>query len=181
MSRIGKQPIEVPGGTKVEISDGVFYAEGPKGKVYQFLLDGLPVSIDGTTITVDRKGDSGPMRARHGLIRSLLNNAVLGVSQGFSKTLEIVGVGYRAEIKGREIHFALGYSHPVVYSLPEGIEAELESRTSKMTISGANKQKVGQVSAEIRALRPPDPYKAKGIRYVDEVIRRKVGKAGATA
>ena len=181
MSRIGKQPIEVPAGTKVEIRDGVFWAEGPKGKVSQFLLDDCPVSIDGATITIERKGDSGPMRARHGLIRSLINNAVVGVTQGFSKTLEIVGVGYRAEVKGRQIDFALGYSHPIVYKLPEGVDAVMEARSSKIDISGADKQKVGQVAAEIRSLRPPDPYKAKGIRYVDEEIRRKVGKAGAAA
>lgn len=179
MSRIGKQPIEVPAGTKVEIRDGVFWAEGPKGKVSQFLLDGFPVNIDGATITVDRKGDSGPMRSRHGLLRSLINNAVVGASQGFTKTLEIVGVGYRAEVKDRQIDFALGFSHPVVYHLPEGVTAAMEARTSKIEISGADKQKVGQVAAEIRSLRPPDPYKAKGIRYSDEEIRTKVGKAGA--
>ena len=181
MSRIGRQPIEVPAGTKAEIRDGVFWAEGPKGKVSQFLLDGLPVKIDGGTITVERKGDSGPMRARHGLLRSLLNNAVVGASQGFTKTLEIVGVGYRAEVKGKEIHFALGYSHPVVYSLPEGVDAIMEPRSSKIDIKGADKQKVGQVAAEIRSLRKPDPYKGKGIRYADEQIRLKVGKAGAAA
>ena len=112
-------------------------------------------------------------------MRSLLNNAVIGVTQGFSKTLEIVGVGYRAEVKGKEIHFALGYSHPIVYNLPEGIEAAMEPRSSKIDIKGADKQAVGQVAAELRALRPPDPYKAKGVRYIDEEIRRKVGKAGA--
>ena len=112
-------------------------------------------------------------------MRSLLSNAVQGVSEGFSKTLEIVGVGYRAEVQGQEIHFSLGYSHPIVYQLPEGITATMEPRSTKISITGADKQAVGQVAAEIRSLRPPDPYKAKGIRYVDEVIRRKVGKAGA--
>lgn len=179
MSRIGKQPIPIPKGIQVEIRNGIFSAKGPKGEVSQKLLDGVPVEIDGGQVLVKRLGESGPQRARHGLMRSLLSNAVQGVTEGFTKTLEIVGVGYRAEIKGQEIHFALGYSHPIVYQLPEGISASMEPRTTKIAITGADKQSVGQVAAEIRSLRPPDPYKAKGIRYVDEEIRRKVGKAGA--
>jgi large subunit ribosomal protein L6 len=143
------------------------------------LFEDFDVKIDDGTVTVARPGDTGPERAKHGLLRSLLANAVQGVSSGFQKTLDIVGVGYRAEVKGREVHFALGYSHPIVYPIPEGIEVEIEPKVNRITVSGADKQKVGQVAAEIRKLRKPDPYKAKGIKYTDEIVRRKVGKAGA--
>jgi large subunit ribosomal protein L6 len=178
MSRIGKQPITVPSGTKVELDNGTFVAEGPKGKVVQAVFEGFPVDIDGDTITVDRPGESGPDRAKHGLLRSLLANAVQGVSTGFTKTLDIVGVGYRAEVREREIHFALGYSHPVVFSIPEGIEVAID-KANRVTVTGADRQQVGQVAAEIRRLRKPDPYKGKGIKYSDEILRRKVGKSGA--
>lgn len=178
MSRVGRQPITVPSGTKVELRDGNFVAEGPKGKVSQSVFEGFPVEIDGSEVRVSRPGDEGPHRARHGLLRSLLANAVEGVSNGFHKKLEIVGVGYRAEVKDREVHFALGYSHPVIYSIPPGIDVEIDKQ-NRVTVTGADRQQVGQVAAEIRRLRRPDPYKGKGIRYADEVIRRKVGKAGA--
>lgn len=178
MSRVGKNPIEVPSGTKVSIADGVFTAEGPKGKVSERMLDGIPVSIDDGVITVTRDGDSGDLRSKHGLVRALLANAVQGVSQGWTKELELNGVGYKAEVQGREINFALGYSHPVIYPLPEGIDVEID-KNNKISVSGADRQQVGQVAAEIRSLRKPDPYKGKGLKYVDEVIRRKVGKAGA--
>jgi len=177
MSRIGKQPITVPAGVQVAIQDDRLVAKGPKGKVEQRLFTDCPVKIEGSVISFSRQGNDGPLRARHGLVRALVANAVRGVHEGFSKTLDIVGVGYRGEVKGREIHFALGYSHPVVYALPEGIEAEID-KNNKITVRGADRQRVGQVAAEIRNLRPPDPYKAKGIRYSDEQIRRKVGKAG---
>ena len=178
MSRVGKNPIEIPRGTKVSIEDGIFTAEGPKGKVSERLLDGIPVSIDDNVITVTRDDDSGDLRSKHGLIRALLANAVHGVSHGFVKLLELNGVGYKAEVQGRAINFALGYSHPVIYDLPEGIDVEID-KNNKISVSGANRQQVGQVAAEIRSLRKPDPYKAKGIKYADEIIRRKVGKAGA--
>ena len=178
MSRIGKQPIQVPGGTKVELQNGTFVAEGPKGKVVQPVFPGYPVDIDGDTITVSRPGETGPDRAKHGLLRSLLANAVQGVSTGFTKTLDIVGVGYRAEVRGREVHFALGYSHPVVFAIPEGIEVAVD-KANRVTVTGADRQQVGQVAAEIRRLRRPDPYKGKGIKYSDEILRRKVGKSGA--
>lgn len=178
MSRIGKQPIQVPGGTKVELQNGTFVAEGPKGKVVQPVFDGYPVDIDGDTITVSRPGESGSDRAKHGLLRSLLANAVQGVSTGFTKTLDIVGVGYRAEVRGREVHFALGYSHPVVFAIPEGIDVAID-KANRVTVTGADRQQVGQVAAEIRRLRRPDPYKGKGIKYSDEILRRKVGKSGA--
>ena len=178
MSRVGRSPIEIPNGVKVALADGIFTAEGPKGKVSERMLDGIPVKIDDGVVTVSRDGDSGDLRSKHGLVRSLLANAVHGVSVGFVKELELNGVGYKAELQGRAINFVLGYSHPVVYKLPEGIDVEID-KAFKMSVRGANRQVVGQVAAEIRSLRKPDPYKAKGIKYVDEVIRRKVGKAGA--
>lgn len=178
MSRIGRSPIEVPKGTKIQLDGGVFTAEGPKGKVSQTVFEGFPIDVDGAVVTVRRPDDSGPSRAKHGLLRSLLSNAVVGVATGWSKQLDIIGVGYRAEVKGREVHFALGYSHPVVFQIPDGIEIEID-KNNRVTVTGADRQKVGQVSAEIRSLRKPDPYKGKGIKYSDEIIRRKVGKAGA--
>jgi large subunit ribosomal protein L6 len=171
-------PIEVPNGTKVQVEDGTFVAEGPKGTVSQALFDNFPVKVDGNVITVERPGDSGPERARHGLLRALLANAVQGASAGFTKQLDIVGVGYRAEVKGPQVQFALGYSHPVIYDIPEGITIAIEPKVNRVTVSGADRQKVGQVAAEIRSLRRPDPYKGKGIKYTNEVLRRKVGKAG---
>lgn len=178
MSRVGKQPISIPKGAKIEIKDDVLYAEGPKGKVQQQLFSECPVEIKDGTITVSRTSEAGPVRAKHGLARALINNAVVGVSSGFTKELEIVGVGYRGDVKGQEVHFALGYSHPIIFPIPEAIEIEID-RNNKMVIRGADRQQVGQVAAEIRSLRPPDPYKAKGIRYSDEHIRRKVGKSGS--
>jgi len=177
MSRIGKMPIQVPNGTNVEIKDGVFTAQGPKGKVAQPLFDGFPIQVDGNTVTISRPGDSGPERAKHGLLRALLANAVQGVTAGFSKQLDIVGVGYRAEVKGTFVQFALGYSHPVIYNIPEAIKIEID-KSNRITISGADRQQVGQVAAEIRSLRRPDPYKGKGIKYTKEVLRLKAGKAG---
>jgi large subunit ribosomal protein L6 len=179
MSRIGRSPIEIPKGTNVSIDAGVLTAEGPKGKVSQPLFDDFPVKVEDSTITVTRPGDAGPQRAMHGLLRSLIANAVEGASTGFSKSLDIVGVGYRAEVKEREVHFALGYSHPVIYPIPDGIEIEVDARANRVRVSGADKQQVGQVAAEIRHLRRPDPYKGKGVKYTDEILRRKVGKAGA--
>jgi large subunit ribosomal protein L6 len=177
MSRIGKMPIQVPAGTQVEIQDGVFTAQGPKGKVAQTLFEGYPVQVDGNVVTIERPGESGPERSRHGLLRALLANAVQGVSAGFVKQLDLVGVGYRAEVKGGHVQFALGYSHPVLYNIPEGIKIEID-KTNRITVSGADRQQVGQVAAEIRSLRRPDPYKGKGIKYTNEVLRRKAGKAG---
>lgn len=179
MSRIGLEPITVPSAVKVRIDGDSFVAEGPKGKVVEKIFPSeCPVKIEDGTVTVSRVNDSGPIRAKHGLTRALLNNAVVGVTEGFEKSLEIVGVGYRGEIKGKEAHFALGYSHPVIFAIPDGIEVEID-KNNKITIKGANKQVVGHVAAEIRSLRKPDPYKAKGIRYSGEHIRRKAGKAGA--
>ena len=178
MSRIGKQPITIPSAAKVEVKDGVLIAEGPKGKVEQKLLPECPITIEDGVLQVTRQDDTGPSKAKHGLMRSLLSNAIVGVTEGFRKELEIVGVGYRGEVKGKEIHFALGYSHPIVFQLPEGVQAEID-RNNKITLDCADRQLLGQVAANIRSLRPPDPYKAKGIRYSDEHIRRKEGKSGS--
>ena len=177
MSRIGRKVISVPSGVKVRIEDGVFTAEGPKGKVSQTLAAGIGVEANDNELQVTRQDDERHSRALHGLMRSLVANAVQGVSQGFTRSLDIVGVGFRAEVKGRELHMALGYSHPVVYPLPKGIDVAVEKNT-RLTVSGADRQQVGQVAAEIRGLRPPDPYKGKGVRYSDEKLKLKVGKAG---
>ena len=177
MSRIGRKPIEVPSGVKVHIAEGVFTAEGPKGKVSQTLPPGVAVEANDNRVDVTRHDDERKTRARHGLTRALLANAVQGVSQGFTRQLDVVGVGYRAEVRGREVHLALGYSHPVVFAIPQGIDVEVE-KNNRITVRGADRQQVGQVASEIRGLRSPDPYKGKGIRYSDEVLRLKVGKAG---
>ncbi len=178
MSRIGLQPISIPGGVKVGAEGDLFIVEGPKGRVTQPVFPECPVTIDDGTITVSRVRDTGPTRAKHGLARALYANAVAGVTKGFKKEMEVVGVGYRGDVKGEEVHFTLGFSHPVIYAIPEGIQIEIDKKNN-ITIQGADRQMVGQVAAEIRRLRPPDPYKAKGIRYRGEIIRRKVGKAGA--
>jgi large subunit ribosomal protein L6 len=178
MSRIGKQAIPIPKGAKLKVEGDRFVAEGPKGKVTEPLFPECPVVIEDGEVRVSCVGSSGSLRAKHGLARALLANAVRGVTEGFQKNLEIVGVGYRGEVKGREAHFALGYSHPIVFPIPEGITIEID-KANKISVAGADRQQVGQVAAKIRSLRPPDPYKAKGIRYSDERIRRKVGKAGA--
>ncbi len=181
MSRVGKQPVSIPDGVKVGLEEGFFFAEGPKGRVEESLLDGLHVAVEDGVVTVTRTEDTSEARAKHGLMRSLLANAVHGAAQGFSKILEIHGVGYRAQLKGREIHLALGYSHPVVFEVPEGIDAQVDEKAGKITVTGADRQQVGQVAADIRSLRKPEPYKGKGIRYSDELVRRKVGKAGVAA
>ncbi len=177
MSRIGRKPIPVPSGVKVNVAGGVFTAEGPKGKVTQQLPAGISVEANDNTLQVNRGDDERGTRARHGLTRALLANAVQGAAQGWSRSLDVVGVGYKVEVKGRELHMALGYSHPVVFAIPQGIDVDLE-KNNRINVRGANRQQVGQVAAEIRGLRSPDPYKGKGIRYSDEVLRLKVGKAG---
>jgi large subunit ribosomal protein L6 len=171
-------PIPVPSGTKVQIQDGTLTAEGPRGKVSQVLFEGYPVKIEDGVVTIERTGETGPERAKHGLLRALIANAVQGVSAGFTKQLDIVGVGYRAEVKGPQVQFALGYSHPVMYDIPEGITIAIDAKANRVTVTGADRQQVGQVAAEIRRLRKPDPYKGKGIKYTNEILRRKVGKAG---
>ena len=172
---VGAHPV----GTKVSGEGGVFTAEGPKGTVSQSLFDGYPVQVDGDVVTVARSGDSPPERSMHGLLRALLANAVAGAATGFKKELDIIGVGYKAEIKGDVVQLALGYSHPVEYVIQEGVTVTVDKQTH-LVVTGIDRQKVGQVAAEIHDLRPPDPYKQKGIRYVGEVLKKKAGKAGAT-
>ncbi|HET7342105.1 MAG TPA: 50S ribosomal protein L6 [Methylomirabilota bacterium] len=179
MSRIGKQPIKVPQGVKVSVDGSTVRAEGPKGKLTQPVPAGLtPKMVDGTVV-IERGSDERQARALHGLARALVANMVHGVKEGFERKLEIVGIGYRAQMQGKAIQLALGYSHPVVFPLPEGITAEIDKQVA-ITLRGADKALLGQTAAKLRALRKPDPYKGKGIKYAGEVIRRKVGKkAGA--
>jgi large subunit ribosomal protein L6 len=179
MSRIGKKPIPVPDGVKVQVDGAVVRAEGPKGKLMQPLAAGMTATLDGKVLTITRNDDSRTARALHGLTRSLVANMVTGVKDGYERKLEIVGIGYRAQLSGKNIQLALGYSHPVIFALPEGITAEIEKQVS-VTLKGADKALLGETAAKLRALRKPDPYKGKGIKYADEFIRRKVGKkAGA--
>jgi len=179
MSRIGKQPIPIPQGVKVQIDGDIVRAEGPKGKLAQPVPSGLRAAVDNGRVVITRAGDDRRVRALHGLTRALMANMVTGVLAGFEKKLEIVGIGYRAQVQGRNIQLALGYSHPVIFPLPETITAEIDKQTL-ITVRGPDKALVGQTAAKLRALRNPDPYKGKGIRYAGEVVRRKVGKkAGA--
>ena len=176
MSRIGNKLIAVPSGVKVQIKDGIVDVQGPKGKMTVALPRGIHIEQKDGALTAKRETEDH--RALHGLARALVANAVTGVTQGFKKDLDIVGVGYRAEVKGKNIVLALGYSHPVEFPIPEGIQVAVEKQTH-LTVSGANKNQVGQVAANLRALRPPDPYKQKGIRITGERLKKKAGKAGA--
>jgi large subunit ribosomal protein L6 len=179
MSRIGKMPVEVPKGVNVTLEGRTFSAKGPKGSLSLEIHPEIEVKVDGTTVEVHRPSDQPRHKALHGLVRSLLANMVTGVSEGFSKTLEIVGVGYRAETTGRGLKIQVGYSHPIDYPAPDGVTLECPNLTT-IVVSGTDKQKVGQAAAEIRSFRPPEPYKGKGIRYQGEQVRRKAGKtAGA--
>ncbi len=176
MSRVGRRPIEVPDGTDVSIEGTSVKVKGPKGELELTVSNRVRIVREGKMIRVERASDTKLDKSLHGLTRTLIQNMITGVTQGFQKTLEIQGVGYRAALKGKLLELSLGYSKPVVYELPEGIEAEVPTPT-RVVIKGCDKQRVGQVAAEIRSLRKPDPYKGKGIRYSDEHIRRKVGKA----
>ena len=179
MSRIGKLAIKVPDKVKVTAQPGLVNVEGPKGKVSQKLDREMKVTVDKGQVTVERPNDSRRARELHGLTRTLVANMVKGVTEGFSRSLDIAGVGYKAELKGKEIHMALGFSHPVVYPLPEGVTAEYDAKANRLTVKGADKHQIGLVAAEIRKLRPPEPYKGKGVKYAEETIRRKQGKTGA--
>ena len=175
MSRIGKKPIEVPSGVEVELKPGFVRVKGPKGELTQEISHDMTVKLDDNVITVERPTDRGPHRALHGLTRSLVANMIVGVTDGYEKRLDIQGVGYRAAAKGKGLELALGYSHPVSIDPVEGIEFEVPQPT-EVVVRGIDKQKVGQVAANIRESRPPEPYKGKGIRYRDEHVARKVGK-----
>jgi large subunit ribosomal protein L6 len=178
VSRIGRMPIAIPQGVEVRSDGGFVRVKGPKGELASRIPPGIAVEVDKNEVRFARGGDEPQQRAWHGLVRSLVANSVEGVTKGFVRELEIVGVGYKAEVKGKTVVFALGYSHPINFPIPEGIAVALDAKAGKLTISGADRQKVGQTAAEIRKLRVPDPYKGKGIKYANEVIRRKVGKAG---
>ena len=177
MSRIGKLPVAIPAGVKVSLDGSKMTVQGPKGSLTQVLNERMVIAVESEQIVVTRPTDEKQDSALHGLTRSLINNMVVGVTAGFQKVLQINGVGYRAEVSGKVLTLALGYSHPVVYQLPEGISVAVEKQT-KLTVAGIDKQLVGAASAEIRAFRKPEPYKGKGIKYADEKIVRKAGKAG---
>lgn len=177
MSRIGKQPIEVPEGVDVKLDGQTIDVKGPKGELTRTVSDVVTLRLEDGTLYVDRPDDSRPTRSHQGLVRSLVSNMVEGCANGFTRELEINGVGYRAELLGRFIRFDLGYSHPIFLELPDGVDADVEQTNVKL--HSASKELVGQVAAKIRALRKPEPYKGKGIKYKEERIVRKVGKAGA--
>jgi large subunit ribosomal protein L6 len=176
MSRIGRMPIAVPGGVKVNVADGAVRVEGPKGKLARVLPREVTVAVEGTTVNVGRVDDTRRARGIHGLTRKLVANMVEGVSKGFTRVLEINGVGYRAEARGSVLQLTLGYSHPIAFQLPPGISAKVD-RQVIITLEGADREMLGQVASAIRELRPPEPYKGKGVKYAEESIRRKAGKA----
>lgn len=176
MSRIGKQPIAVPAGVTITVDGQAIVVKGPKGELSQFTMPGINVKVDGDTVNVSRDSDEKIHRSKHGLMRSLINNMVVGVTTGYEKKLEVNGVGFRVAPAGAGLKLNLGFSHDVNYALPEGIQAKVEQNV--ITISGNSKQLVGQVAAEIRALKKPEPYKGKGIQYVGERVLRKSGKSG---
>ncbi|MCT1804029.1 50S ribosomal protein L6 [Kocuria sp. WRN011] len=177
MSRIGRLPISVPAGVEVAVDGSVVKVKGPKGELTHTVAAPITVVVEDGTVQVARPNDERESRALHGLTRTLIANMVQGVSEGYSKQLEIVGTGYRVQAKGANLEFALGYSHPVPFEAPDGITLSVEG-SNKVTVAGIDKQQVGQVAAKIRKLRLPDPYKGKGVRYAGEQIRRKAGKAG---
>jgi large subunit ribosomal protein L6 len=177
MSRIGRSPVEVPDKVEIDVSGQTVRVKGPKGELAVPVGQGVEVKQENGSIVVERASDAPEHRAMHGLTRSLIQNAVTGVTDGFTKTLVIQGVGYRGSLQGRDINLQVGYSHPVTISPHEGIDFEMPNATT-IVVRGIDKQRVGQMAAEIRKVRPPEPYKGKGIRYSDEQIRRKVGKAG---
>ena len=176
MSRIGKLPIEIPSGVTITVDSGVVTVKGPKGELTQFITPDVTVKSEDGTVTVARRDDSKPAKSQHGLMRALINNMVTGVTKGFEKKLEVNGVGFRVNGGGQEIEMSLGFSHPVKYRAPEGVL--LTVNKMEITVSGISKQQVGQIAAEIRSLKKPEPYKGKGIKYADETILRKAGKTG---
>jgi large subunit ribosomal protein L6 len=178
MSRIGKKPITIPKGVTVKVLDGAVEVQGPKGKLKQAFPRAISFELTDGTLTAKMASDDPELAKYHGLARSLVANAVTGVTDGFKKELDIVGVGYRAELKGKQVVFALGYSHAVVFDIPAGIDVVIDKQTH-ITVTGVDRQLVGQVAANIRRLREPDPYKQKGVRYTGEVLKKKAGKTGA--
>ena len=178
MSRIGKKPVTLPKGVKVTVTGSEAVVEGAKGKLICPIPAGITLDIQADSVNLVRANEEAQTRAYHGLTRALLNNAVVGVTEGWKKELDIVGVGYRAEMKGSQITLALGYSHPVVFDVPKGIDVAIDKQTH-ITVTGVDRQLVGQVAADLRRLRKPDPYQQKGVRYTGEVLKKKAGKTGA--
>lgn len=176
MSRIGKLPIQIPAGVTITVDSGTVKVQGPKGNLEQFITPNVKVTQENGEIAVTRNDDSKPAKSEHGLMRALINNMVVGVTQGFEKKLEVNGVGFRVNGGGQNLEMSLGFSHPVKYTAPEGVTITTDKMN--ITVSGINKQQVGQVAAEIRSLKKPEPYKGKGIKYADEIILRKAGKTG---
>lgn len=176
MSRIGKLPIQIPAGVTITVDSDAVRVQGPKGNLEQFLLPNVTVKVEDGQVLVARNDDSKPAKSQHGLMRALINNMVVGVTAGFEKKLEVNGVGFRVSGSGQNLDMSLGFSHPVKYQAPEGVNIAVDKMN--ITVSGISKQQVGQVAAEIRSLKKPEPYKGKGIKYADEVILRKAGKAG---
>lgn len=182
MSRIGKKPVAIPSGVTVELSGNKITVKGPKGELSYEHLPEVTVTVEDDKVVVVRHDDTDDSKARHGLTRQLINNMVVGVSEGYEKQLEIIGVGYKAQAKGKSVTLNLGHSHPIDYQAPEGIEISQDEKNKNiLIIRGINKEHVGQVAADIRSFRPPEPYKGKGVKYIDEEIIRKPGKAAAGA
>ena len=181
MSRIGKLPIPVPSGVDVHVGNGVVQVKGPKGSILVHLMPGIDAEVKDGKIELGRANEERQTRAFHGMNRALIANAATGVSEGWKKELDIIGIGYRAEKQAASVVFNLGYSHPIDFKIPEGIEIEVDGKANRISVSGIDRQKVGQVAADIRSLRPPEPYKGKGIRYSGEYVKIKAGKQGATA
>ena len=177
MSRIGKLPIEIPTGVKISLNDSLLTVQGPNGILSRSIMPCVTLDISDSSLVVTRSDDTASVRSAHGLTRTLINNMVVGVTKGFQTDLEINGVGYRAEVKGRELLLSLGYSHPVNFQIPDGITIDVEKMT-KLSVRGYDKELVGQTAAKIRSFRGPEPYKGKGIKYADETILRKAGKTG---
>ena len=178
MSRIGKKPITIPKGVTIKVDGAAVDVKGPKGQMKQALPPGVTAAVEDGHLVTKKISDDKQLDKFHGLARSLVNNAVLGVTEGWKRELDIVGVGYRAEMKGQQVHLALGYSHPVVFDIPKGIDVAIDKQTH-ITVTGVDRQLVGQVAANLRRLRKPDPYQQKGVRYTGEVLKKKAGKTGA--
>ena len=179
MSRVGKLPVKIPDKVKVQVVNGDVRVEGPKGKMHFPFNPRMKVEVAGAEVRVTRPDESRQSRGLHGLTRTLVKNAVEGVTKGYQRSLEISGVGFKAELKGKDLHFTLGFSHPVVFRLPDGVTAEVDPKQTKLVVRGVDKHLLGLTAAKIRALRPPEPYKGKGLKYAEETIRRKEGKTGA--
>lgn len=178
MSRIGRKPVVVPPNVEVKIKDTTVFVKGPKGNMEYTFPSTVSIAVENGAVQVGRFGDNGPERSLHGTVRAVISNMIMGVSTGFQRLLEINGVGYRAEVKGKDLVLFVGYSHPVTIEPPEGISFDVDAKTRQIKVLGFDKQKVGQIAANIREVRPPEPYQGKGIKYLEETIRRKAGKTG---